>query len=223
MPSYTLPFDLMIKQGETLSSLKLLDGFTWNDDTLIMNQVGTQTFKATFTPKDTLNYQTVEVDIAVEVVPALVSVNGIPVIKAEDKILCVGDTFDLLKDVTAIDREDGDLTDKIEVIYNNVDTTKAGTYEATYKVIDTQDASSTKTITVTVEEKNISQTPDNDQEKTDKPNNDNDKTNIPNENNDTETVVDTSDNTNMLMWSVLLVIAGLGVLFTGLFRDKKHN
>ena len=154
-----------------------------------MKQVGTQTFKATFTPKDTLNYQTVEVDITVEVVPVLVSVKGIPVIKAEDKTLSVGDTFDLLKDVTAIDREDGDLTDKIEVIYNNVDTTKAGTYEATYKVIDTQGASSTKTITVTVEEKNISQTPDNDQEKTDKPNNDNDKTNIPNENNNTETVV----------------------------------
>ena len=32
-----------------------------------------------------------------------------------------------------------------------------------------------------------------------------------------------SDHTNILMWSVLLVITGLGVLFTGLFRDNKDN
>ena len=32
-----------------------------------------------------------------------------------------------------------------------------------------------------------------------------------------------SDHTNILMWSILLVITGLSVLFTGLFRDKKHN
>ena len=38
--------------------------------------------------------------------------------------------------VTALDKEDGDLTDKIEVINNTVDTSKAGTYTVTYKVKD---------------------------------------------------------------------------------------
>lgn len=76
--------------------------------------------------------------------------NAAPVINAEDKTLTVGDTFDPKADVTAEDVEDGDLTDKIEVLKNEVDTTKAGKYEVTYKVTDRKGASRTKTIIVTV-------------------------------------------------------------------------
>ena len=47
-------------------------------------------------------------------------------ITAEDKTLTAGTVFDPKKDVTAADAEDGDLTDRIEVIYNTVDTSKAG-------------------------------------------------------------------------------------------------
>lgn len=79
--------------------------------------------------------------------------NAAPVINAEDKTLTVGDTFDPKADVTAEDVEDGDLTDKIEVLKNEVDTTKAGKYEVTYKVTDRKGASRTKTITVTVNPK----------------------------------------------------------------------
>ena len=42
-------------------------------------------------------------------------INHIPVITAEDKTLTVGDSFDVMAGVTALDKEDGDLTDKIEV------------------------------------------------------------------------------------------------------------
>ena len=42
------------------------------------------------------------------------------------KTITVGDTFDPMAGVTAKDAEDGDLTDKIEVDKNTVDTKKAG-------------------------------------------------------------------------------------------------
>ena len=91
--------------------------------------------------------------IRVTVNPKMEVLNAIPTIKAEDKTLTVGDTFDPKADVTAEDVEDGDLTDKIEVLKNEVDTTKSGKYEVTYKVTDNQGASRTKTITVTVNPK----------------------------------------------------------------------
>ena len=91
--------------------------------------------------------------ITVTVNPKMEVLNAIPTIRAEDKTLTVGDTFDPKADVTAEDVEDGDLTDKIEVLKNEVDTTKAGKYEVTYKVTDRKGASRTKTITVTVNPK----------------------------------------------------------------------
>ena len=91
--------------------------------------------------------------ITVTVNPKMEVLNAIPTIKAEDKTLTVGDTFNPKADVTAEDVEDGDLTDKIEVLKNEVDTTKAGKYEVTYKVTDRKGASRTKTITVNVNPK----------------------------------------------------------------------
>lgn len=82
-----------------------------------------------------------------------VPMNAAPVIQATDKTIEVGDEFNPRADVTATDEEDGDLTDKIEVLKNEVDTTKSGKYEVTYKVTDNQGASRTKTITVTVNPK----------------------------------------------------------------------
>ncbi|WP_221635736.1 immunoglobulin-like domain-containing protein, partial [Listeria aquatica] len=79
-----------------------------------------------------------------------VRTNDKPVINAADKTLKVGDTFDPKAGVTASDTEDGDLTSAIEVTANNVDTTKAGTYQVSYKVTDSDGNEATKTITVTV-------------------------------------------------------------------------
>ena len=79
--------------------------------------------------------------------------NEAPVISAADKELTVGDKFEAKADVKATDKEDGNLTDKIEVIKNTVDTSKAGTYEVTYQVTDTDGATVTKTIKVVVKAK----------------------------------------------------------------------
>ena len=77
----------------------------------------------------------------------------------DDITLNVGDTFDPLKDVTATDKEDGTITlTKDNIIANDVDTSKAGTYHVTYKVTD-KNGASLKTITVTVKEKKTTNKP----------------------------------------------------------------
>ena len=60
-----------------------------------------------------------------------VPMNAAPVITATDKTIEVGDEFNPRADVTATDEEDGNLTDKIEIKKNDVDTTKPGKYEVT--------------------------------------------------------------------------------------------
>lgn len=85
----------------------------------------------------------------------MVTINAAPTIKAEDKVVAVGDKFDPMAGVTAKDAEDGDLTDKIVITKNTVDLTKAGTYEITYEVKDKEGNKATKTITVTVKEKDV--------------------------------------------------------------------
>ncbi len=76
--------------------------------------------------------------------------NESPVITASDKTLLEGEEFDAKKDVKASDKEDGDLTEKIIIESNNVDTKKAGIYYITYCVTDKEGATTTKRITVTV-------------------------------------------------------------------------
>ena len=90
-----------------------------------------------------------EKTITVEVIP-----NEPPVIKAQNYAIKVDDSFDPLKGVTATDKEDGDITASIEVIENEVDTSKVGTYKVTYWVIDNADNETTKTVYITVEERN---------------------------------------------------------------------
>ena len=81
------------------------------------------------------------------------AVNTPPVITAGDITLMVGDTFDPLTNVTATDKEDGNLIlTKDNIAANDVDTKKAGTYHVTYKVTDKNGASTEKTIIVTVKE-----------------------------------------------------------------------
>ena len=52
-----------------------------------------------------------------------------PVINAEDKIVNLGDEFNPLDGVTAIDALGNDITEKIEVVENTVDTSKEGEYK----------------------------------------------------------------------------------------------
>ncbi|CEH32875.1 glycosyl hydrolase family 18 protein [Romboutsia lituseburensis] len=79
-------------------------------------------------------------------------VNQVPVLKGiSNKTIKVGDSFNELAGVTATDKEDGDLTSKIKVS-GNVDTTKVGKYELTYKVSDSKGLETVANRTITVEE-----------------------------------------------------------------------
>lgn len=63
--------------------------------------------------------------------------------------------FDPFSGVSAQDSEDGELTSAIEVISNDVDPTKAGSYHVSYRVVDAVGEETLKTITVTVTEKPV--------------------------------------------------------------------
>ncbi|MBC1246960.1 immunoglobulin-like domain-containing protein [Listeria booriae] len=79
-----------------------------------------------------------------------VSSNNAPVITAADKTLKKGASFDPMAGVSASDTEDGNVTDKVTVTANDVDTSAVGTYHVTYSVTDSDGNTTTKTITVTV-------------------------------------------------------------------------
>ncbi|RDY25469.1 DUF5011 domain-containing protein [Romboutsia weinsteinii] len=84
-----------------------------------------------------------------------VETNTAPTITAKDVTINVGNSFDALSGATANDKEDGDLTSSINVVSNNVDTTKAGSYAVTYEVSDSKGLKTTKTINVVVSEKAV--------------------------------------------------------------------
>ena len=99
--------------------------------------------------------KTTKVQSKVVVNPKITSINKAPIIYAEDRTIKVGDYFDPLDGVKAIDPEDNDITNDIVVTGDIVDVNTPGEYKITYKVEDSQKAKTTKTIKVTVE-KNIS-------------------------------------------------------------------
>lgn len=66
--------------------------------------------------------------------------NSIPELKGiKDTVIEKGDDYNLLNGVSAFDKEDGDLTDKIKV-NGYVDTNKEGKYKVEYKVQDSNGA-----------------------------------------------------------------------------------
>lgn len=79
--------------------------------------------------------------------------NTQPEINADDKEIKVNENFDYLKDVTAYDKENGNITNKL-TYEGNVDSTKPGEYRITYNVVDNSNFHASKTITVTVGKEN---------------------------------------------------------------------
>ena len=207
IPTYEKVTGLVLGQGQALSKIKLPEQFKWVDETMTADELGIHTFKAIYTPEDTANYQAIEVEVEVEVVPTPVELNHVPTISASDKTITIGDKFDPMKDVTANDNEDGDLTSKIKVIRNAIDTKKAGTYEVTYQVTDSQGATATKTVKVTV--KAVPVNPDTDKPNTNKPSND-------------KGSVETGDRNNLLLWEAMLIGSSILLLYS-LYRKKRKT
>ena len=96
------------------------------------------------------NRITKKIEISDHINPPIETLNSVPTIIANDVEFKAGQAFNPLVGVSANDKEDGNLTNNIQIIKNTVNINKAGTYEVTFKVTDSQGASSTKTIVVTV-------------------------------------------------------------------------
>ncbi len=73
-----------------------------------------------------------------------------PVINAVDTTILQGALFDPLVGVTAVDATDGDITNKISVTNNDVNTNIPGVYHVTYSVTNDANKTTTKTIAVEV-------------------------------------------------------------------------
>ena len=80
-------------------------------------------------------------------------INTTPSLNVENVSLTVGDLFEPLNHVSAYDVEEGDLTQKIELVSSNF-INAAGSYTLVFKVSDKYNASISKTMNVTVNEIN---------------------------------------------------------------------
>lgn len=112
-------------------------------------------YKLTYTVMDS-NENEVSVERIVIVkdkeVPPVVTDEKPVITGANNVTITVGDKFDPLAGVKAIDKEDGDITTKITVS-GKVDIGKAGEYKLTYTVTDSNENTVNITRTVKVEEK----------------------------------------------------------------------
>ena len=77
-PNYTVPTGLTSVKGKVLADVVLPTGFTWNAPATVLT-VGTNTYKATYTPADTTNYKTItDIDIEVDVKNTFDVITSVP-------------------------------------------------------------------------------------------------------------------------------------------------
>lgn len=127
-----------VVDGNITENIKIIE------DTVNINVVGE--YKVTYTVTNSYN-KTVTKTIKVTVVE-----NAKPVIIVEDKEILLNSDFDKMKGVIATDKEDGNITSNIVIESDNIDITKVGKYQITYKVTDKANQTVTKTINISVVE-----------------------------------------------------------------------
>lgn len=145
--------DLTIKQGEYFEVIDGVSAIDYEDGD-ITSKIKVEGDVDTSKVGDyKLNYSVQDSDNNETKVERIVTVrsNNIPTIKAEDIYMMAGYEFDILKGVTATDKEDGDITSKIQVI-GEVNTSLAGVYQITYLVEDSDRNQAKVSINVTVQQ-----------------------------------------------------------------------
>ena len=149
--------DLTIPFGEEFNPLQGVQASDAEDgditDQIIVEGKGDiftpGTYELVYQVTDSQNQTTTLTRIITVELPAAI-INQIPTIEVNDRIVKKGTNFDPLEGVQAYDVEDGDITNQIKVIHNNVNTNHVGTYQVIYEVIDSQGAKATRLITVQV-------------------------------------------------------------------------
>lgn len=89
-------------------------------------------------------------NVVTKTIKVVVKENSSPVITAQNVRIKLNEVFDPTKNVRASDAEDGNLTSKIKVVTNTVDSTKEGVYKVVYEVQDSHSKKVTKEIKVEV-------------------------------------------------------------------------
>lgn len=119
------------------------------ENTVNISKAGTYTVKYEVTDTSGNTTQLTKTVIVINNTPPIL--NGV-----KDKTITIGQKFNPLDGVSATDKEDGNIPlTKDNIVKNTVDTNKVGTYEVTYKVTDKNDAVTTKTIKITVINKDV--------------------------------------------------------------------
>ena len=86
-PAYSIPEGLTAIEGQTLKEITLPKGFEWENDAQSVGTAGRNTFKATYTPDDTVNYKVVtDISIVVEVSEKAPEASTIRINKELDKV-----------------------------------------------------------------------------------------------------------------------------------------
>ncbi len=68
-PEYIIPTGVTAEYGQLLSGVRLPDGWSWEDGSQDVGEIGEHTFKAVYTPEDSENYNVIsDVDIVVSVI-----------------------------------------------------------------------------------------------------------------------------------------------------------
>jgi beta-N-acetylglucosaminidase len=144
--------DVTIKQGTSFNPLSGVTATDIEDGNLTskisvtgdydVNVIGTYTI--TYTVTDDSRFS------SSKSINLTVNPGDKPIINATDKSISQYVPFDPLSGVTANDYRDGDITSSIEVISNNVNVNVRGSYNVTYRVINSLGISTDKEITVEV-------------------------------------------------------------------------
>lgn len=149
-----------------------------------------------------------------------------PVINVEDKIIKLGDTFNPLDGVTATDSLGNDITEKLEIVENTVDTSKEGAYKVIYKVVDDNGRETSKEIKVTVTKDEEVEVP-GDEDTSDKPGVDikpdggNQNNNNNNNNNNKPGNIPQTGGTNTIYYVIIALVLVAGGSYFILKGKKK--
>ncbi|MED4384705.1 DUF5011 domain-containing protein, partial [Bacillus mobilis] len=144
-------------KDEAIDKEKVVDGLNKDSKEKVTVEitVDEETGKGKVTVKDKEGNVVSEKEVKVKTITEIAKINAVPTIEAKDKVLAfVRDQVDAKYVVEksgakAIDKEDGDLTAKIEV-EGKADTSKIGETKVKLKVTDSQGATGTKEVTVKV-------------------------------------------------------------------------
>ena len=133
------------------------------------------------------------------------------------KVIKLGSKFDPLIGVTASNKKDGDLTSKIKVIKNTVDTSKEGTYTVTYEVTDKEGNTETETVDIVVSKDGAVQVESNSSADKDS----NDKTSGSNGSNKNPVLGNPKTGDMGILPAVGVLLASMGIGALTLIKGKK--